>query len=242
MSSKQSVCYDLSQTAYVKLLLHCLKNPYGAVNGVLLGVAPDRPVTPALTDQDASHREDGEGNSGSAGGTANVVIEDAIPLFHSGLGLAPLLEIALAQIEEHCQRSRSSGKHKGLSIVGLYYANELHDDQELGPIARKIADHIAKSCPMACALLVDNEVLTEAVKHSVSQPAVQLYSCDSSRTWRKSRQSSGGVLATEVRLREVMAPQLLVDYVAEERYREVVDFEDHLDDLRKDWLNPDLFK
>ena len=59
----------ISKQAYVKLVLHSLAHPHNAVNGVLLGTA-----------------------TGSG-----LQIEDAIPLFHTQLALAPMLEIAMGQ-------------------------------------------------------------------------------------------------------------------------------------------------
>ena len=62
----------ISVKAYSKILLHACKYPHKAVNGVLI--------------------------AGSAGGSNEILIVDAIPLFHQCLGLAPMLEVALAQV------------------------------------------------------------------------------------------------------------------------------------------------
>lgn len=64
--------FTVSVKAYSKILLHACKYPHKAVNGVLI--------------------------SSSVGGSADAVIVDAIPLFHQCLGLAPMLEVALAQV------------------------------------------------------------------------------------------------------------------------------------------------
>ena len=64
---------SLSLRAYAKILLHTAKYPHKAVNGVLLGV---------------ENPKDGE-----------IYALDAIPLFHITLGLAPMLEVALARVE-----------------------------------------------------------------------------------------------------------------------------------------------
>ena len=62
----------LSPRAYAKMLLHVSKYPHKAVNGVLLG---DETL------------QDGE-----------LYVLDAVPLFHLCLGLAPMLEVALARV------------------------------------------------------------------------------------------------------------------------------------------------
>lgn len=64
----------VSPRAYAKILLHTSKYPHKAVNGVLLG---DENV------------QDGE-----------IYVLDAIPLFHICLGLAPMLEVALARVRK----------------------------------------------------------------------------------------------------------------------------------------------
>ena len=64
--------FTISPRAYGKMLLHCCKYPDKAVNGVVVG---------AVSKKDQS-----------------VQIQDAIPLFHLGLGLAPMMEVALTQV------------------------------------------------------------------------------------------------------------------------------------------------
>ena len=61
--------YEISQNAYIKLVLHSLKHKTSAVNGVLIGRIS----------------------------SANDVVEitEAVPLFHSHIGLLPQLEISL---------------------------------------------------------------------------------------------------------------------------------------------------
>ena len=63
---------ELSKLAYSKIILHAFKYPHTAINGVLLA------------------------NEGSSNQVLKYV--DAIPLFHNNLGLAPMLEVALMQV------------------------------------------------------------------------------------------------------------------------------------------------
>jgi len=61
--------YEIAQNAYIKLVLHSLKHPTSAVNGILIGrISPSNDV---------------------------VEIADAVPLFHSHIPLLPQLEISL---------------------------------------------------------------------------------------------------------------------------------------------------
>ena len=64
--------YSMSLKAYSKIVLHCCKYRNVAVNGVVIGSISKE--------------------------TQTVQVQDAIPLFHSGIGLAPMLEVSLTQV------------------------------------------------------------------------------------------------------------------------------------------------
>ena len=64
--------YSISLKAYSKIILHSCKYPHCALNGILIGSISKE--------------------------TQTVQIQDSIPLFHIGLGLAPMLEVALTQV------------------------------------------------------------------------------------------------------------------------------------------------
>ena len=69
-----SYSYSMTLKAYAKIILHCSKYRHTAVNGVVIGSISKE--------------------------TQSVQIQDTIPLFHSGIGLAPMLEIALTQVSK----------------------------------------------------------------------------------------------------------------------------------------------
>ena len=62
--------------AYAKMLLHAMKYPHHAVNGIFL----------------AERKRNKEHNSGP------VNIVDCVPLFHLSLSLTPMLEVAMMQV------------------------------------------------------------------------------------------------------------------------------------------------
>ncbi|XP_073101838.1 ER membrane protein complex subunit 8/9 homolog [Elaeis guineensis] len=162
---------------------------------------------------------------------STVQIADAIPLTHSQIGLLPSLELALIQVEEHFGA-------EGLSVVGYYHANERYDDAELGNAAKKIGDHIFRYFPRAALLLLDNKGLEELVKGKGRDLVVQLYTRDSSKSWHQ----AGSDGRSQLTIKEPSANVLLLDYISSEKWQNIVDFDDHLDDISKDWLNPNLFK
>ncbi|CAM6032795.1 unnamed protein product [Sphagnum compactum] len=226
-----STKYEIAQTAYVKLVLHALKHKTSAVNGVLIG----RVIGAAAAGIEAGTA--GAASSGgkeSGGGNVTIEILDSVPFFHSHLGILPMLELALIQVDEYFASLKS-----GLSIVGYYHANEFFDDYELSSIARKIGDHIARYCPQAGILLLDNRQLGALSKGGTKKPVVQLYVREAVRGWRQS--GPGGVQSADLVLKEATANSILTDYISEHREQLVVDFDEHLDDISKDWLNTSLF-
>ncbi|KAK3200047.1 hypothetical protein Dsin_023462 [Dipteronia sinensis] len=198
--------YEISQNAYIKLVLHARKHKTAAVNGVLVGR-----VSPQKNDV--------------------VEITDSIPLFHAHLGLLPNLEISLILIEEHYSA-------QGFGIVGYFHANERFDDLELSGVAKNIGDHICRYFPQSAVLLLDNKKLEALPKGKGLSPVMQLYTRDASKNWKLVGSDGGCQLVTK----EPAANVVLLDYISSEKWHDVVDFDDHLDDISKDWLNPELFK
>lgn len=203
------VQYKIAQNAYIKLVLHALKHRTSAVNAVLL--APS--------------------SAAAAGSAAAVEITEAVPLFHSQIGLLPPLEFALNMIEGYFES-------RGLNIVGYFHANERFDDLELGNVAKNIGDHIHRFFPDAAVLLLDNKKLEALSKGKGRTPVMQLYTRDAAKTWKQVVSDSSGGLS----LKEPLANVVLSDYIASEKWKDIVDFDDHYDDISKDWLNTELFK
>lgn len=150
----------IEQRALLTVLLHAAKHPTTAVNGVLLGT-----VAPAASD----------------GSAAVVTVTTAVPVCHTFITLAPVIETAIAQVpysncnrhaclceptnarftlnctctaaqvEEHVKEQQ--GASPGLRMVGYYQCNERFGDSELGG-GRRVADRIESACPDSVALVV----------------------------------------------------------------------------------------
>ncbi|KAK3008695.1 hypothetical protein RJ639_015244 [Escallonia herrerae] len=168
-----------------------------------------------------------------SGSDASPVVEvtDSVPLFHSQIGVLAPLEIALIMIEEHYGA-------QGLSIVGYFHANERFDDAELGNIAKNIGDHIYKNLPQAALLLLDNKKLEALSKQKEMAPVMQLFTKDASKSWKL----VGSDGSSRLLLKEPSANIVLMDYISSGKWMDIIDFDDHLDDISKDWLNSELFK
>lgn len=199
--------YEVAQAAYVKLALHALKHPTAAVNGLLVGRLLDS-ASPAV-----------------------VSVVDAVPLSHQPhhLPLLPTLELALTLVEDHFAP-------QGFAVVGYYHANARRDDTDLPAVAKRVGDHIFRYFPRAAVLLLDNQKLEKVIKGDSRDPVVQLYSRDSSKSWRQAGSDGSSMLT----LKEPSTNVVLADHVTTKKWQQIIDFDDHLDDISKDWLNPSL--
>ena len=186
----------LSPQAYSKIILHACKYPHKAINGVLLG-------------------EDSKS-------TECTRVVDAIPLFHQCLGLAPMLEIALTQIDTYC-------RNEGLQIVGYYQANENVNDNSPDLIAYKIAEKINENVPNSLLLMVDNNKMDVECK----EPALDLYTLTDNK-WNV----GGGwyLIGGDSSL------ALVSELITGKTYQNLVDFDNHLDDITLDWANTPINK
>ncbi|KAK4484747.1 hypothetical protein RD792_007340 [Penstemon davidsonii] len=159
---------------------------------------------------------------GRSAATGTVEIVESVPLFHSQIGLLPPLEIALIMIEEYYA-------DKDLSIVGYFHANGRYDDFELSTVARNIGDHITRYFPQAALLLLDNKKLEALPKGKNPSPVVQLYAKDTSMSWKL----VGSDRSNQLSVKEPSANIVLLDYISSEKWKDIVDFDDHLDDISK---------
>ncbi|KAL7637213.1 UNVERIFIED_CONTAM: hypothetical protein RMT77_011925 [Armadillidium vulgare] len=188
----------ISCNALAKILLHTAKYPHLAVSGVLLST---------------SKKND----------TSETFILDAIPLFHGQLGLAPMLEVALTQIERVF-------KSEGLTIAGYYQANELLKDYMPDFVAMKIAEKIAENNNEACLIMVDNRKVSlnlDTVPFVVSQLTAD-------GKW-KNKEKTGVHL-------ESGSLEITSQLLQKKVHRDISDFDNHLDDITCDWTNKQIGK
>ncbi|XP_021339921.1 ER membrane protein complex subunit 8-like [Mizuhopecten yessoensis] len=182
----------VSMRAYCKLLLHAAKYPHCSVNGVLL----------AENSKSKEHR--------------NLRFVDCVPLFHLTLGLSPMLEAALLQIDGYC-------KSAGYVIAGYYQANENYSDSELNCIARVVGRRVSENCQDSCIFMIDNKRVSP---ESVAE-VYRTYSLKDT-SWRENEKRS----TVDEETMETAATLLTSG-----AYTQLTDFDNHFDDLTNDWLN-----
>ena len=124
----------------------------------------------------------------------------------------------------------------GLQIVGYYHSDARFGAGDLTPVGRKIADKISAKQPSAVVLLLDNKKLGAFVAGEDAQP-FELFSKDGSKGWKRE-------VPGTVRLQggsSWKALQSEFSSLRRQRLHETIcDFDDHLDDAQKDYMNPSL--
>lgn len=160
----------------------------------------------------------------SDGKSVELRIEDAIPLFHICLHVSPMAEIALTMIDQYAIT-------KGLILAGYYFANENINDISAEKPAHRIAEKIAENSGNTLLVAVENKEITLSMN---SNPLVVLQYIDGKWKLKDITDISydKGVMHTDV----------LYSLLKAEHYKNLIDFDNHLDDISLDWQNPQIDK
>ncbi|XP_066570180.1 ER membrane protein complex subunit 8 [Amia ocellicauda] len=153
-----------------------------------------------------------------------VLCVDCIPLFHGTLALAPMLEVALTLIDTWCKENK-------YIIAGYYQANERMKEIRPNQVAEKVAARIAENFNEAALIMVDNNKFTM----DCCEPILTVFEHHDNK-W-KCRETN--VDCCE----DWLEAQKITSALLESRsYDNLTDFDNHLDDLRNDWTNPEINK
>nr|XP_033796912.1 ER membrane protein complex subunit 8 [Geotrypetes seraphini] len=153
-----------------------------------------------------------------------LLFVDCIPLFHGTIALAPMLEVALTLIDSWC-------KENSYVIAGYYQANERVKDASPNQVAEKVASRIAEGFNDAVLIMMDNNKFTM----DCLQPIIHLYEHHDNR-WRIRD------LHNDFCEDWLEAQRIAVSLLDSRSYESLVDFDNHLDDIRNDWTNPEINK
>ncbi|KAG9267341.1 ER membrane protein complex subunit 9 [Astyanax mexicanus] len=151
-----------------------------------------------------------------------VCVTDCVPLLHSHLSLALTTQLALTQVDVWCAQTQQR-------IVGYYQANASLSDSSPSPCALKIADKIAEQYSNAVLLMIDGRKMSPDYR----VPPIVMYEHKDSRWTLKDKHT---IMLHQWEETRLIASQLLnsLDRTL------LVDFDSHLDDIRKDWTNQKL--
>lgn len=201
----------INAKAYCKLILHAAKYPHAAVNGILLAKTSNK--------------------------SKELEFVDAIPLFHIALNLTPMAEIALTQVM-YCDcfpvarfkrclvlQIDHVAAQSGLTVAGYYTAHENLKENSFEKAYNRVADKIAENFGAACLIVVDNSKLGSKLKtHAL-----------------KIAQFSDGKFRPLDAQKIVFNPsdttELCAELLNQKAYEDLVDFDNHLDDISQDWMN-----
>ncbi|XP_069490103.1 ER membrane protein complex subunit 9 [Ambystoma mexicanum] len=154
------------------------------------------------------------------GGRAECLcITDCVPLFHNHLSLSLALEVALNQIDLW------SLKHD-LILAGYYQANSNLDDKNASNIALRIAGRLSEYFSDAILITLDNRRLSPdpplppviILQHKEKRWVPKDKNLIMWQNWEETRRITRTLLECKA-------------------YRQLVDFDAHLDDIRCDWTN-----
>ncbi|XP_034934053.1 ER membrane protein complex subunit 8 [Chelonus insularis] len=155
----------------------------------------------------------------------DLFIEDAIPLFHQCLHVSPMAEIALTLVDHFAGQN-------GMVIAGYYLANELLQDLSTDKPAHRIADKIAETFGPALMAVIDNKEFS----HNMPAMPLRILQHSSDGKWKLKDKADilyeGGDAVTEA----------ITVLLKEKRYENLIDFDNHLDDISLDWHNNELNK
>jgi len=208
-------------TGFRKILLHASKYPSRPVIGLLLS-------SPA----DGKHTEEKEKK-----GSQKIV--DIIPLFHN-LPLSPIIETALIQVEEYLGGSES--------IIGLYFSNDNKNNRQIPSLINKLANKIIKLNQNNSFILAQLDI---SKMEGICSGHSALYCCRYNEQqgyftplqeldhtneveiiWSSSSSSSSSTTTTSSSSTSVRkSAKDLVSYALDNN-RKLIDFEDHIQNVK----------
>ncbi|XP_038320734.1 ER membrane protein complex subunit 8-like [Canis lupus familiaris] len=133
-------------------------------------------------------------------------------------------EVALTLIDSWC-------KDNSYVIAGYYQANERVKDASLNRVAEKVASRITEGFSDTALIMVDNTKFTM----DCVVPTIHVYEPHENR-WR-CRDPHYNYCEDWPEAQRISAS--LLD---SRSYETLVDFDNHLDDIRNDWTNPEINK
>ncbi|VDM43736.1 unnamed protein product [Toxocara canis] len=153
---------------------------------------------------------------GEAEEEGGVVCVNAVPCLHESAALTMALEVALTSVDTYCSAN-------ALNIVGVYFCNESLSDNSLDPFAVRVAEKVATNFANAILVQIDNSLLSI----DSSEPAIRVYANDN-KAWKQKK------FRLDRNLETLSATSIAIQ---RKLYREIIDFENHLDNPANDFWN-----
>ncbi|CAJ0638874.1 1109_t:CDS:2 [Entrophospora sp. SA101] len=150
-----------------------------------------------------------------------IVITDAIPLFHHWTTLTPMLEVGLQQVDIYAKRN----KH---NVVGYYHGNERVDDNKLPPFGQKIASRIQDTFNNAIA----------NIKLSPEKPEIAILPyIFKENQWRPDNKAISTKTTEPIfKFENSDVANLTAESILAKHFEHLYDFDEHLENIELDWL------
>eukprot|EP00878_Enallax_costatus_P021100 GHUV01022331.1.p1 GENE.GHUV01022331.1~~GHUV01022331.1.p1 ORF type:complete len:159 (+),score=46.92 GHUV01022331.1:928-1404(+) len=143
----------------------------------------------------------------------------------------------IPQVEAYAQQQK-------LSIIGYYHSEARFDAADIHPVGKRIADRIADRQADACIVCLDNQSLAKFSREGSTEAPFELLlrAADGPKTnWRRVPEghNSSLALAGDSSWQQVQARYLNLHQAG--LHAKLADFDEHLDDISRDYLNTGLF-
>uniref|UniRef100_M1AGM7 Neighbor of COX4 n=1 Tax=Solanum tuberosum TaxID=4113 RepID=M1AGM7_SOLTU len=134
-----------------------------------------------------------------------------------------------------------ASKHKTSAVNGVLLGR-ISGDSAVVEIVESVPlfhSQIGVLPPLEIALIMlDNKKFETLSKEGKDRsPVMQLYTKDASRSWKL----VGSDGSSRLKIKQPSANVILLDYISSGKWKDIIDFDDHLDDISKDWVNTELF-
>lgn len=164
---------------------------------------------------------------GSLSASGTVSITRALPIAHSALVISttPISETALHLAEQ-------KAADLNLQVVGAYFGNDVATDASIGTFPTRLADAVHRHFVGACLLMIQPSSLRAGVRKREHCFRLCVRDGTQAGTWAKGAKPKGELQVSDTALK-------VADAVLSGKgpVYDVVDFEDHCLDPRRDWFN-----
>ncbi len=120
-------------------------------------------------------------------------------------------------------------------MLGYYHSDARFISGDLTPVGRKIADKLASKQPSTVVLVLDNKKLASFMAGEPTPP-FELFTRDGARGWH--RAGGSGVTVADGTWASLLSD--VSGLLRRRLHTTLADFDDHLDDVTSDYLNPQL--
>lgn len=143
------------------------------------------------------------------------IIVDAIPISHISNYLTPHIEVAFTVVNAYA-------REQGMVVSGYYQTSSVNECNQPDIFSQRVAEKIQEAYPTALICYINTD--------TDSQFSLDIYRCGDGK-WRRSDVDKMSFETDP----EVLAENII--YSKEKLYRQIVDFDEHFDDISLEWTN-----